>query len=106
MNNATPSYINVTFCETCSTDGCNGAAMDPVLENGNTNDEPHNAIDEEKNVPTETSTTIPSKSDLSSDHEALVTKNITTCNEGSVQDDNDEFVVEMMIKIKKSKKRN
>lgn len=27
LNNNTPSYIKTEFCETCSTDGCNGAAQ-------------------------------------------------------------------------------
>jgi len=27
LNNSTPSYIRTEFCETCSTDGCNGAAQ-------------------------------------------------------------------------------
>jgi hypothetical protein len=27
LNNNTPSYIRTEFCETCSTDGCNGAAQ-------------------------------------------------------------------------------
>lgn len=106
MNNDYPSYIKIKFCETCSSDGCNGAAMDPVIENGNTIGETTNAIDEKKNVSTETSTKIPSKSNLSSDHEVLIAKNVTACNLGSVQDDNDEFVVELLLKIKKSQKRN
>lgn len=27
INNNTPSYIKTEFCETCDTDGCNGAAQ-------------------------------------------------------------------------------
>lgn len=27
LNNNTPSYIKTEFCETCSTDGCNGATQ-------------------------------------------------------------------------------
>ena len=105
MNGNYPSYVKIIFCETCSTDGCNGAAMDPVIENGNTIDERIYAIDEKKNLLPGESTAI--SPDLSSDHEVLVTKNVTTCNgTGSVQDDNDECIVELMLKIKKSKKRN
>lgn len=27
LNNNTPSYIKTEYCETCATDGCNGAAQ-------------------------------------------------------------------------------
>lgn len=35
LNLYTPSHIKTTFCETCSTDGCNGDAMNPVDGNWN-----------------------------------------------------------------------
>ncbi|XP_055301730.1 uncharacterized protein LOC129568177 [Sitodiplosis mosellana] len=50
MNATTPSYIRTIFCETCSTDGCNGEAMNPVAKTGNSFDGGINAIDEQKNV--------------------------------------------------------
>lgn len=31
MNANLPSYIKTLFCETCTTDGCNGEAMNPVV---------------------------------------------------------------------------
>lgn len=27
LNSSTPSYIKTAYCETCTTDGCNGAAQ-------------------------------------------------------------------------------
>lgn len=45
MNEKMPSYVKIQFCKTCLTDGCNGKAMNPSIENDYTAVGNENTID-------------------------------------------------------------